>query len=467
MSALGAKIAAARAVGQVVRRAGRGGGTSLPGKVLIRLEPHAIGELSGRLAEGSAVISATNGKTTTAAMAASILERAGHRLVHNRAGANMAGGIASTLLASARRGGQIDGDLGLFEVDEFWLDRVCEELGPRVVLLANLFRDQLDRYGELETIADRWSGVVGGLPRESRLVLNADDPLIADLGRGDEGAIYFGVEDPTVAMPEMQHASDSKHCRRCGAAYRYEAIYLGHLGVYRCPSCGQERPDPVVSATSITFDGTRSASFQLVTPEGERTVRLPLPGLYNVYNALGAATLCRALGVGLDDIAAGLQAVTAAFGRAETIRVDGAELSLLLIKNPAGANEILRTLALEAGEIDVLAVLNDLTADGRDVSWVWDADFEILAGRVRRVVCSGTRAAELAVRLKYAGVPADRLTVVPELPVALDDAVRGALAGGSGRLFALPTYTALLALREELSARGHVARYWAGEAARA
>ena len=466
MSGLGAKIAAARAVGQIVRRAGRGGGTSLPGKVLIRLEPHAIGELSARLAGGSALISATNGKTTTAAMAASILDRAGHNLVHNRAGANMAGGIASTLLAAARRGGRIDGELGLFEVDEFWLDRVCEELEPRAVLLCNLFRDQLDRYGELETIADRWAGVVGGLPRASRLLLNADDPLIADLGRGDAAAVYFGVEDPTVAMPEMQHASDSKHCRRCGAAYRYDAIYLGHLGVYRCPSCGQTRPTPEISAASISFDGTRSASFRLVTPEGERPVRLPLPGLYNVYNALGAATLCRALGAGLDEIVAGLEAVTAAFGRAESIQLEGAELSLLLIKNPAGANEILRTLALEAGEIDVLAVLNDLTADGRDVSWVWDADFEILAGRVRRVVCSGTRAAELAVRLKYAGVPAERLTVEPELPAALDDAVRGALDGGAGRLFALPTYTALLALREELSARGHVAHYWVNAGAR-
>jgi UDP-N-acetylmuramyl tripeptide synthase len=431
--------------------------------VLIRLEPNAIGELATRLPRGSALISATNGKTTTAAMVASILERTGVRLVHNRAGANMAGGIASTLLGAARLGGRIDGDLGLFEVDEMWLERVARELTPRAVLLANLFRDQLDRYGELEAIADRWAEVVSRLPAGSRLVLNADDPLIADLGRSRENVTYFGVQDPSIAVAEMQHAADSKHCRRCGAPYRYATIYLGHLGDYRCPSCGQERPQLQITALEVTLDGVSASEFTLATPVGSRRVRVPLPGLYNVYNALAAAGLSLALGASLDAVAAGLETVTAAFGRAETIRVGARELSILLIKNPAGANEVLRTLALEPGELDLLAVLNDLIADGRDVSWVWDADFELLAGHVRSVTCAGTRAAELALRFKYAGVPADRLEVVPELPRALDTALERA---GSGRVFALPTYTALLELREELADRGHVERYWAGGAGR-
>jgi lipid II isoglutaminyl synthase (glutamine-hydrolysing) len=457
MSALGAKIAAARAVGELARRAGRGGGTSLPGKVLIRLEPHAIGELAARLPRGSVAISATNGKTTTAAMAASVLRRAGIPLVHNRAGANMAGGVASTLLAAARHGGRIDGELGLFEIDEFWLDRVVPELDPRAVLLGNLFRDQLDRYGELETIADRWAAIVGSLPAATRVVLNADDPLIADLGRDAAGASYFGVEDPTVALPEMQHASDSKHCRRCGAAYVYDAIYLGHLGKYRCPSCGQERPDPSIAAEQIELDGTRAASFMLRTPAGSQRVKLPLPGLYNVYNALGAAALCLAQQVSLEQVVEGLQTVTAAFGRAETLRVGDTELSILLMKNPAGANEILRTLALEHAELEVLAVLNDRAADGRDVSWIWDADFELIGGRVRRVTCAGIRAAELALRLKYAGVAAEKLAVVRDLDQALDSALAASI---DRRLFVLPTYTALLELRERLAARGHVARFW-------
>ncbi len=461
MSSLAAKILVARTVGTLARRAGRGGGTSLPGKVLMRVAPGAIGQLAARLTQGCVVISATNGKTTTAAMAASVLERAGISLVHNRAGANMAGGVASTLLAAARARGTIDGQLGLFELDEFWLDQVAPELQPRAVLLGNLFRDQLDRYGELEAIADRWAGAVSALGASTRLVLNADDPLIADLGRNGP-ATYFGVEDPSVAMPEMQHASDSKHCRRCGAPYVYDAIFLGHLGRYRCTSCGALRPNPTVAAEKIELDGTRGARFRLRTPAGAAEVALPLPGLYNVYNALAAAALCLELGIALEMVVAGLQHVRAVFGRAETISVGASELSIMLMKNPAGANEILRTLALEATELDLLAILNDRTADGKDVSWVWDADFEILAPRVRRITCAGTRAAELALRLKYAGTAVDRLHVVASLPRALDAALADA---PTGRLFVLPTYTAMLALRQELAARGHVARFWEREGA--
>jgi len=445
---LDAKVALARTAGAVSRRAGRGGGTSLPGKLLMRLEPEAIGRLSSRLAHGSAVISATNGKTTTAAMVASILERQGATLVHNRAGANMAGGITATLMEASRRG-RLDGDTGLFEVDEFWLDQVVPQLRPRALLLANLFRDQLDRYGELDTIADRWAALVGRIP-DTALVLNADDPLVADLGRARGDATYFGVQDVTAARTEMQHASDSTHCRTCGAAYVYDVIFLGHLGHYRCTTCGARRPEPQVTALDVVLRGVRGASFRLVTPEGEAQIALPLPGLYNVYNALAAAALARALGAGLESISAGLHAVGAAFGRAETVSIDGRETTLMLVKNPAGANEVLHTLALEDGEHDLFAVLNDNIADGRDVSWVWDADFEVLAPRVRRATCSGTRAAEMALRLKYAGVPTDRIDVVPGLSAGLDAALRG----GDGRLFALPTYTAMLALREELVRRG-------------
>jgi UDP-N-acetylmuramyl tripeptide synthase len=458
MTLLAAKIATARAVGSLARRAGRGGGTSLPGKVLLALEPEAIRELAGRLTRGSVVISATNGKTTTAAMVASVLGRASVSVVHNRAGANMAGGVASTLLAAAHGSDRIDGELGLFEVDEFWLDRVVPQLEPRGILLGNLFRDQLDRYGELDTIADRWAAVASDAAgRGARLVLNADDPLIADLGRDAASVTYFGVEDPSVAIPEMQHASDSKHCRRCGAAYVYDVVYLGHLGVYRCPSCGAQRPAPAVAAEHVVLEGTRGSSFDLVTQSGRAPVELPLPGLYNVYNALGAAALCLTLDVGLDVVAAGLGSVRAAFGRAERIAVGDVELQVLLIKNPAGANEILRTLVLEPDSLDLLAVLNDRTADGRDVSWVWDADFEMLAPRVRRVTCAGTRAAELAVRLKYAGVPSECLQVVPGVAAGLDAALAEA---GTGRLYALPTYTALLELRGELAARGHAVPFW-------
>jgi len=475
-----AKVALARGVGAISRLRG-GGGTSAPGKLLMRLAPDAIGDLGARLARGSVLISATNGKTTTATMAAGILEHAGIPLVHNHAGANMAGGIATTLLDAALPGGGIAGELGVFEVDELWLASLASQLHPRAILLGNLFRDQLDRYGELDTIAARWQQLLGDA--DAKLVLNADDPLLADLGREHPDVLYFGVHDDSLALPGMAHAADAKHCRRCGAPYVFDAIYLGHLGRYHCPSCGQARPAPAVTATDVRLQGVRAASFALSTPAGEAEVTLALPGLYNVYNALAAAALATALEIPLETIVAGLQATRAAFGRAESVIVSipalpvaGAastngtagtrELRILLIKNPAGANEVLRTLMLEPGEHDLLGVLNDHIADGRDVSWIWDADFELLAGRIRRATCSGTRAADLAARLKYAGVDPARIDVREDLADALRAAAadrpdRGDEPGAADApLFALPTYTAMLALRELLVARGEASSAW-------
>jgi lipid II isoglutaminyl synthase (glutamine-hydrolysing) len=466
---LAPKLALARMVAALSRLRG-GGATSAPGKVLLSLDHDAIGSLGARLSRGSALVSATNGKTTTTAMAAGIFEQAGIPIVHNAEGANMAGGVATALLTAARPHDGIDGELGLFEVDELWLDAVARQLRPRTILLGNLFRDQLDRFGELETIAERWADDL----QTRQLVLNADDPLIADLGRERPGTLYFGIDDDSLALAGMAHAADAKHCRRCGAPYAFEAIYLGHLGHYHCPSCGQCRPTPTVSASEVVLEGVRAARFKLSTPQGEAQVSLALPGLYNVYNALAAAALTTALEVPFASIVAGLQSAKAAFGRAETVTLsppggaDGAssagaatprELQILLVKNPAGANEVLRTLALEPGEHDVLGVLNDRIADGRDVSWIWDADFELLAGRIRRATCSGSRAPELALRLKYAGIDPARIHVQADLSSALREAAADR-SGSQTPLYALPTYTAMLALRELLVARGEASSAW-------
>jgi UDP-N-acetylmuramyl tripeptide synthase len=296
-------------------------------------------------------------------------------------------------------------------------------------------------------------------------VLNAYDPLVADLGRGRDRVRYFGVEDDSLAAAAMSHAADAKHCRRCGAPYLFEAIYLGHLGHYHCPKCGQRRPVPTVIARGVKLDGVRAASFTLQTPSGERDVTLALPGLYNVYNALAAAALAHELGATDDEICAGLEQAQAAFGRAETASYRGYALRILLIKNPAGANEVLRTLALEPGEHQLLGILNDQVADGRDVSWIWDADFELLCERIANITCSGTRAAELAVRLKYAGVPAERISAHEGLQAALTRAIDAARAsstatGAPTPLYILPTYTAMLALRELLTARGEAPSSW-------
>jgi len=445
---LRAKIAAARLAGAASRATGRGG-TSLPGKVLLALDQDAIGELAARLPSGTAAISATNGKTTTAAMTAAILEEAGHTLVHNHAGANMAGGVAGALLQASPYA-----DFGLFEVDEFWLDGLIDQLHPRAILLGNLFRDQLDRYGELEAIVERWQVMVDRHP-EVTFVLNADDPVIADLGRDrttGESVRYFGLEDAAVGRAELSHASDAKHCRRCGAPLRYAVVFVAHLGHYHCDACGASRPAPQISAGPIALGGLSGTAFTVSTPDGAFSVELPLPGLYNVYNALAAAALAFTLDASQTDIDAGLTQIAPAFGRGESLAVDGHELLLLLVKNPTGANEVLRTLALEPEPLELLVMLNDQTADGRDVSWIWDADYEVLAGHVARVVCSGSRAAEMAVRLKYAGVDMAAISVERDPARALDLLVDG--AAPAARLVAVPTYTAMLELREVLVERG-------------
>ena len=341
-----AKVATARAIGALSRRSGRGGGTTLPGRVLLRTAPDAIRRLGAGLTGERTVISATNGKTTTAGMLASALRAAGRDPVHNRAGSNMAWGVATALLEG-------HGEEGLFEVDEAWLPQVVDELSPTLLVLGNLFRDQLDRYGELERLADEWAEMIALREGTTGLVLNADDPLIADLGRDRDlrrraGVTFFGIEDPAQAVPELQHAFDAKHCRRCGAPYRYERAFVGHLGHYTCPNCGADRPAPDVYATDIELRGITGSAFRAHTPWGELAIELPLPGLYNVYNALAAIAAAGRLGIPPELIRSGLDSVQAAFGRVETIAIGSGSLSILLIKNPAGANEVLRTLQLEA-----------------------------------------------------------------------------------------------------------------------
>ena len=448
---LALEIAAARGVAALSRRVGAGGGTTIPGKLLAEIDRGAIDRLAARLPDGTAVVSATNGKTTTTAMTAEIL-RPRHRLAHNAAGANLVSGVASALLTA---GGA---DLGVFEVDEGALPELVRRLRPRAVCLGNLFRDQLDRYGELELVAERWREAVAGLPEDAQLVYNADDPQLAAVSEGHPGSVAFGLDDPRVARPSLQHAADSKFCVVCGTPYAYAAAYVGHLGDYRCPRGHHARPALEVAAREIALHGLDRASFQLDTPEGSRRIELALPGLYTVYNAVAAAALARSLGAELDEIAEGLGRFSAAFGRFERVAVGEKRVLLLLIKNPAGANEAVRTL-VDGGAPQVLVVaLNDEIADGRDVSWIWDVDFEPLLPQLDRLVASGARAAELALRFRYGGLDEDAIEFEPDLGNALDRGLELTPAGGE--LVVLPTYTAMLGLQRLLTSRGLASPYW-------
>jgi UDP-N-acetylmuramyl tripeptide synthase len=448
---LAIEVAAARAVAGLSRLVGAGGGTTLPGKLVAKLDPDAIDRLAARLPAGAGALSATNGKTTTAAMAAEIL-RPRFRLAHNAAGANLVSGVASALLASR------SAELGLFEVDEAALPEILRRVRPRAVCLGNLFRDQLDRYGELELVAERWRAAAAALPTGTQLVVNGDDPQLAAIATAREGSIVYGLDDPDVARPRLQHAADSKYCIRCGSPYEYAAAYVGHLGDYRCPACGHARPQLDLAARAIELKGLERVEFELVAPEGSRRVELALPGLYNVYNAVGAASLARALGASLDEIGDGLGRFSPAFGRFERIEVGDRRLLLLLIKNPAGANEVVRTLVDGGAPSIAVLALNDAIADGRDVSWIWDVDFEPLLEGLERVVATGDRAAELALRFRYGGLDDAAIEVEPNLERALDRGLE--LTPVGGELVVLPTYTAMLGLQRLVSERGLAPPYW-------
>ncbi len=445
------ETAIARAAGRLSRLAGRGGGTTLPGKIVTSIDSHAIERLAARLPGGTVLVSATNGKTTTSAMLAEIL-RERTKLVHNRAGANLASGIASALLEKG------DAELALLEVDEGALPAITRQVRPGAVLLGNLFRDQLDRYGELELIAERWRGAVAGLDPACTVVVNADDPLLAELARDRPGAVRFGVDDPAVARERLPHAADSKYCVRCGAPYDYAAAYVGHLGDYRCPNGDSSRPPLDVAARSIELDGLDPTSFDLEAAIGAIRVTIALPGLYNVYNAVAASALAIVLGRSLEEIAAGLARFRPAFGRFERFPVGDRTVLVLLIKNPAGANEAVRTLVAGGAPSVAVVALNDEIADGRDVSWIWDVDFEPLADGLDRLVTTGKRAEEMALRFKYGGLSPERIEVVSDLDRALDRGLE--LVPSGGELAVLPTYTAMLALRDIAARRGLVRQYW-------
>jgi UDP-N-acetylmuramyl tripeptide synthase len=352
------------------------------------------------------------------------------------------------------------GDVGLFEVDEATVPQALQHIEPRVLLLHNIFRDQLDRYGEVHFVAGLWRDSIARLPTWSTVVINADDPLVAGLPERSvaPSILSYGIADPSVGTTALPHAADARLCPRCGAALRYQLVFYGHLGHYACSRCEFARPTPAVTATSIELLGDAGSNLSLNTPDGVIRAKLQLPGLYNVYNALAAVAVCAALGVRRDIVARGLETFTAAFGRLERIQVEDRQLFLALVKNPVGFTEVLRTVLAPEGRRTLLIAINDLFADGTDVSWLWDVEFERLQGRVNVAVCSGRRAEDMAVRLKYAGVEPERIKVESDPRRSIELAL--AASEPNETVYVLPTYTAMLAMRDILRQTGYVRGFW-------
>jgi len=436
----------------------RGGGTAAPGLIAEKIDPRILSKLTQNLPQGSIMISGTNGKTTTSRLLSGILHHANITTIHNRSGSNLTRGLISTLITHNSQLSTLNSQLlGLFEVDEAALTSAAELAQPKVLVLNNLFRDQLDRYFELDTLLIRWKNVLKNLPESTTVCLNADDPRLATLGHYVKGRVlYFGVKESKEKLKDLPQSADILACPNCDTTLSYDELYLGHQGKFFCTSCQFRRPELDIHVSGIKLEGLQGSSFTLETPVGKAHAHLGVPGFYNIYNALAATAGAVALGLDLEHITTGLAEFKAVFGRIERIPVGDKEILLTLVKNPTGFNEVLRLLQGAENE-HLLLVLNDLFADGRDVSWIWDVDMEKLADQNVPVVASGIRAWDLAVRLKYAGVRSQILVEENSdkaLKLALDQTPKGRT------LFVLPTYTAMLGLRQNLTRLGHTGKYW-------
>lgn len=443
------------------RLSGRGG-TTLPGRLARRLDPNLLRRLAAQPKGGVIAVTGTNGKTTTAKLLSAILEADGQHLTHNRAGANLITGLTTAFLQNATWSGRVRGTAGLMEIDEATMPQACKEIRPKAAIVTNFFRDQLDRYGELEHTVNFVGRGLEQLAKGAKAALNADDPNVAGLGlRSGVEPFYYGIEAEGIGTAEMNQTSDGKHCVRCGAPYEYDVYYYAHLGRYSCPSCGYKRPKPAVYIDQIWDADAKGTSFRLVTPAGSFESRLQIPGLYNLYNALAAAAGAHLMGSSLEAIKQGLSETTSQFGRMELISMDGREVFMALVKNPVGFNSVLETVMGPGEQKKVVIAINDNYADGTDVSWLWDVDFERMAAQQERidwVICSGIRAEDMAVRLKYAGLETAKLTVVNDLEGALAESMKRTPQGEM--LYILPTYTAMLGMREIIQKQGHTKKFW-------
>ncbi|MBO1070438.1 MAG: Mur ligase family protein [Dolichospermum sp. DEX189] len=430
---LGFAVSMAKSVTFLVRSLRLGAASVLPGSIARRIEPRILELLSQQVKNGVILIAGTNGKTTTALLLCTILERNGFCVAHNSTGANLENGLATALIDNASLLGNLNVDYAILEVDENIVPKVLKPLQPRIILCLNLFRDQLDRYGEVDSISKRWTQVIATLPTTTVVIPNADDPTLSYLGQQlPQKVLFFGLNEPENYLEAIPHAVDSIYCPRCGHALDYQGVYLSHLGDFTCPSCGFTKSKPA-----------------LLSQEWPQI----LVGLYNKYNSLAAATAAQALGVDEVNIRDGINNFQAAFGRAEDLVIDGKRVRILLSKNPVGTNETIRVVT-QSTDKTTLLVLNDRTPDGTDVSWIWDVDTEKLVARGGTLIVSGDRVYDMALRLRYSQESLDsdiNLIVEPNLQQAIATALEHTPANET--LHILPTYSAMLEVREVLTGR--------------
>ena len=448
-----------RFAGQIVRLRRKEGATALPGLVGGLISKKLLYSLSQNMADGVVTISGTNGKTTTTNFLNLILENAGFNTLTNTAGSNLERGLISAYTDAVNAWGGYPKNkqqVGLFEVDEAELARTFNQLNPRVSTFLNLFRDQLDRYGEVDNLALRWQDMIKAKGEYGSIVINVDDPNICRLQECTTGeVITFGIEDDNLKIEDLYNVKDARFCAR-GSVLKYDNLYMSHLGQWRCDCCTVFRPKPKVRAQNISLKNG-SSGFDLVIDDIRHKIIINMPGLYVVYNALAAAATAYALEVDIDLIASSLNAVKPPQGRQEIFLVDQKEIRILLTKNPTGFNETIKIIMpdSESIEVNLLAILNDGIQDGEDVSWIYDADIERLKKYNIDLVCSGIRANDFALRWHLAGI--NPRLVCSNIEESLDRALDNVPLGG--RLDVIATYTAMLQIRSILVSKSRKADY--------
>ena len=457
------RLALAISAGKLAGKTGRmlkiGGGTSFPGIVARRIDPTVLRKVVGSSSARKIVVCGSNGKTTTCRMIAAIARAANQRVTQNRSGSNLLPGVTAVAVNGASIFGGLDADVLVFEIDEATIRRAVPEIEPDVVIVNNIFRDQLDRYGELYAVAAALENMIRALPAEATVILNGDDPLVAGFApEAKAKRLYFGMRTEDVGTQVPEHAADTIRCVRCQHDLEYTNAYISHLGAYRCPNCGYARPalDVAVTQARLSPDGVSEIAVE--TPAGTVAFGLPLPGLHNVYNAAGAIAGALAMGLDLGAVPTGMAGLRPAFGRLEDIQAGDKHIVLCFVKNPISYNTTLRTILQRPGQKHVLSVHSNAETDGEDFAWLWDIDLEELAPQLASLVTAGKKAEELAMRFKYAGVPEEAITVIPDRPQALDAALANVPPGGT--LYILSGYTPLHELRRVMQQRGWVAPFW-------
>lgn len=403
-----------------------GAGSTWPGHIALNINRHFIKNLLSKSKIQTILIAGTNGKTTTAKLIKTALEENNKSVIQNHSGANLLNGIASTLLLNANLFGRLNYDFAIFEVDENALPQLLKETSPNYIVLINLFRDQLDRYGEVNTIVANWKKALEKLPKQTTLILNADDPQIAFLAKSTEAKTqFFGLQPAQFNNKTLQHAADSVYCPKCGSKLTFKAIAFSHLGDWHCPKCHLKRPE-------IT---------------AEKFAIYPLPGLYNKYNVLAATTVLKQIGLTVEQIEDAFTDFTPAFGRQEIVEYKNKKIQVFLSKNPTSFNQSYQTIQELNGKT-LLLVLNDRVPDGHDVSWIWDVDLADL-DKFKYILVAGDRVYDMALRIKYEDYK--NFQIFESLEEAIEVGIKQIEKDET--LFVLPTYSAMLDVRKIITGK--------------